>query len=92
MTPSDKTSFEMITQVQAPTTPSALLLQTLSNELRVPGHRLYGFTRLTDDLFLDRMDIQLLIASLESKLEYYLTDEEMAQIETVGDIQQFFLR
>lgn len=67
-------------------------MQTLSNELRVPGHRLHGFIRLTDDLFLDRMDIQLLVASLESKLEYYLTDEEMAQIETVGDIQHFFLR
>lgn len=82
----------MMTQVQAPITPSVNLMQTLSNELRVPGHRLHGFIRLTDDLFLDRMDIQLLVASLESKLEYYLTDEEMAQIETVGDIQHFFLR
>ncbi|MEM6770134.1 MAG: hypothetical protein AAF597_06075 [Bacteroidota bacterium] len=47
---------------------------------------------MKDDLFLDPMDVQLLIASLESKLEYYLTEEEMAQIETVGDIQHFFLR
>ena len=82
----------MMTQVQAPITRSANLMQVLSNELRVPGHRLYGFTRLTEDLFLDRMDIQLLIAGLESKLEYYLTDEETAQIETVGDIQHYFLR
>lgn len=82
----------MTIQVQAPITRSAALLQTLSNELRVPGHQIYGFTRLAEDLFLDRMDIQLLVASLESKLEYYLTDEEMAQIETVADIQHFFLR
>jgi len=67
-------------------------MHSLSTELRVPGNRLQSFTRLQDDLFLDPMDIQLLIASLESKLEYYLTEEEMAQIETVGDIQIFFLR
>lgn len=82
----------MMTQVQAPISRSANLMQALSNELRIPSHRLHDFTRLTEDLFLDRMDIQLLVASLESKLEYYLTDEEMAQIETVGHIQQFFLR
>ena len=79
-------------QAQAPLTRSAVLMQALSSELRVPNHRLYGFTRLTEDLFLDPMDVKLLVAGLESKLEYYLTDEEMAQIETVGDIQRFFLR
>ena len=47
---------------------------------------------LKDDFFLDPMDIDLLIASLENKLEYYLTEEEAAQIETVGDLQTFFLR
>lgn len=77
---------------QAPQTRSAILMQVLSSELRVPTHRLYGFTRLTEDLFLDPMDVKLLVASLESRLSYYLTDEEMAQIETVGDIQRFFLR
>ncbi|MFT7121026.1 MAG: acyl carrier protein [Neolewinella sp.] len=78
--------------VQAPLSRSANLMQTLSTELRVPGHRLYDFTRLTEDLFLDPMDVQLLIASLESKLEFFLTEEEMARIETVGDIQHYFLR
>lgn len=82
----------MMTQVQAPLSRSANLMQVLSSELRIPGHRLHSFTRLTEDLFLDHMDIQLLVASLESKLEYYLTDEEMAQVETIGHIQQFFLR
>ncbi len=77
---------------QAPATRSASLMQNLSTELRVPSHRLYGFTRLREDLFLDSMDVELLVAGLESKLGYYLTEEEATQIETVGDIQQYFLR
>jgi acyl carrier protein len=68
------------------------LIQHLSADLRVPGNRLQAFTRLREDLFLDTMDIELLIASLERNLEYYLTEEEAAQIETVGDLQTFFLR
>lgn len=68
------------------------LMQNLSSELRVPGHRLHPFLRLQDDFFLEPMDVDLLIASLESKLEYYLTEEEAAQIETVGDLQSYFLR
>ena len=75
-----------------PATRSTRLMHTLSDALRIPDHRLHAFIRLQDDLFLDPMDVKLLIASLESKLEYYLTEEEMAQIETVGDIQAFFLR
>lgn len=71
---------------------SAALMQNLSLELRTPGKRLHAFTRLREDLFLDTMDIELLVAGLESKLEYYLTEEEASQIETVGDLQFFFLR
>ncbi len=71
---------------------NALLMQNLSSELRLPGHRLHDFTRLREDLFLDTMDIELLVAGLESRLEYYLTVEEASQIETVGDLQHFFLR
>ena len=71
---------------------SSQLMHTLSDELRVPTGRLQPFIRLQDDLFLDPVDVQLLIATLESKLEYYLTEEEMDQIDTVGDIQSFFLR
>ncbi|MTB53855.1 hypothetical protein [Lewinella sp. W8] len=68
------------------------LMNNLSTELRIPGNRLQAFTRLKEDLFLDAMDVELLIASLERNLEYYLTEEETAQIETVGDLQAFFLR
>ncbi|WP_116125038.1 hypothetical protein [Lewinella sp. IMCC34183] len=71
---------------------NADLLQTLSSEFRLPGHRIHPFTRLREDLFLDTMDIELLVAGLESRLEYYLTEEEASQIETVGDLQHFFLR
>lgn len=71
---------------------SASLMQNLSSELRLPGHRLHAFTRLREDLFLDTIDVELLVATLESRLEYYLTEEEASQIETVGDLQFFFLR
>lgn len=82
----------MTMTVQAPVTRSASLMHNLSTELRVPGHRLHSFVRLQDDLYLDPMDVRLLIASLETKLEYFLTEEEAAQVETVGDLQNFFLR
>ena len=71
---------------------SASLMHTLSTELHLPGERLHSFTRLREDLFLDTMDIDLLVAGLERRLEYYLTEEEASQIETVGDLQHFFLR
>jgi acyl carrier protein len=71
---------------------SAALLQCLSSELRIPGERLHGFIRLREDLFMDTMDIELLVAGLESELSFYLTEEEAAQVETVGDLQRFFLR
>ncbi|TXF87635.1 hypothetical protein FUA23_18210 [Neolewinella aurantiaca] len=78
--------------IQAPVTRSASLMHSLSEELRVPGHRLQPYLRLQDDLFLEPLDVDLLIATLESKLEYYLTEEEASQVETVGDLQTFFLR
>ena len=71
---------------------TAALMQNLSSELRLPNHRLHAFTRLREDLFLDSMDVELLVAGLERQLEYYLTEEEAGQIETVGDLQHFFLR
>ena len=77
---------------QAPTTRDAFLLQCLSSELRRPSHQLQSFLRLREDLFLDNVDVNLLIATLESNLEYYLTEEETSQIETIGDLQTFFLR
>lgn len=76
----------------AAATRSASLMQALSNELHLPSQQLYSFTRLHEDLLLDTMDIDLLVAGLERKLGYYLTEEEASQIETVGDIQHFFLR
>lgn len=81
-----------MTAIQLPVTRSANLMHNLSEELRMPGHRLQPYLRLQDDLFLEALDVELLIASLECKLEYYLTEEEAAQVETVGDLQTFFLR
>lgn len=68
------------------------LMQSLAHELRLPQPRLRNFVRLRDDLFLDDTDVELLVATLESRLDYFLTEEEMASIETIGDIQRVFLR
>ena len=68
------------------------LTHNLALELNLPQARLHGFVRLQDDLFLDTQDVELLIAKLESRLEYFLTEEEIAGIETLGDLQRVFLR
>ncbi len=81
-----------VSAIQSVPARTSALMQNLSSELRLPNHRLHAFTRLREDLFLDSMDIDLLVAGLESKLEYYLTEEEAGQIETVGDLQHYFLR
>ena len=68
------------------------LLQNLSLELRLPQTRLRSFSRLREDLFMDGTDVELLIATLESRLDYYLTEEEIASVETLGDLQRVFIR
>ena len=66
------------------------LLQTISHSLNVPVTRLHNFTSLRDDLHLDPVDITLLIAALESRFSCYLSREEVASIETVGDANACF--
>ncbi|PHI20981.1 hypothetical protein CEQ90_04655 [Lewinellaceae bacterium SD302] len=71
--------------------PSSRLLHDLSSALKVSGHRLRPFIRLQEDLFLDRFDLDLLVAHLESRNARYLTEEEASSIETIGDLQRVFL-
>ena len=68
------------------------LLYNLSYTLGVPSNRLYSYTRLLEDLLLDQLDRQLLIAGLESRFNRFLTEEEAALIQTIGDLQQHFGR
>ncbi len=72
--------------------PEGRLLYNLSDTLGVPSNRLYSYTRLLEDLLLDQLDRQLLIAGLESRFNCFLTEEEAARIQTIGDLQQYFGR
>jgi len=72
--------------------PSARLIYDLSNALKVPSHRLHPFIRFREDLFLDKIDVQLLLAKLEARHGHFLTEEEAGRVETVGDLQRLFLR
>jgi acyl carrier protein len=66
------------------------IVNAISYALKVPATRLYSYTRLRDDLYLDTLDVTLLIANLENRLGRFLTEEEFARIETVGDCQRAF--
>lgn len=66
------------------------LLHNLSYSLKRPKHRLQSFIRLKEDLFLDQIDLQLLVAELEHRHSHFLTEEEANRIETIGDLQRLF--
>lgn len=68
------------------------IVRTISWSLKVPPQRLNWYTHLRDDLLLDSIDVQLLIATLESHLNVYLSEEEAATIETIGDFKRYFVR
>lgn len=67
------------------------LINDLSYRLNRPSHRIHSFLRFQEDLFLDAIDVQLLVADLENLHGRFLTDEEANRIETVGDLQKVFL-
>ena len=72
-------------------TPAASLINLLSNYLKISSHRLQPFIRLQEDLFLDRFDLDMLVADLENRHSRFLTEEEATGIETVADLQRLFL-
>lgn len=71
--------------------PAARLINNLSNHLKISSHRLQPFIRLQEDLFLDRYDLDMLVADLENRHSRFLTDEEASGIETVGDLHRLFI-
>lgn len=66
------------------------ILNTISWTLNVSPQRLLPYTHFADDLHLDDMDLLLLIASLENQLGVYLTREQVAGIQTIGDVTRYF--
>ena len=68
------------------------VIEVISFTLNIPSSRIHPHTDLRDDLFLDALDILLLIAKLESRFHVFLTPEEAESIETVSDAARFFIR
>lgn len=66
------------------------IVSTISWTLNVAPQRLLPYTHFTDDLHLDDLDLLLLIAKLENQLGVYLTREEAAGIQTIGDATRYF--
>ena len=66
------------------------IVNTISWTLNVSPQRLLPYTHFTDDLHLDDLDLMLLIATLENQLGVYLTREQVAGIQTIGDVTRHF--
>jgi len=64
----------------------------ISWTLNVPASQIYPYTHFRDDLQMDALDILLLIAELENRLNLYLTPEEVEIIETVQDASYLFAK
>lgn len=64
----------------------------ISWSLNVPASQIFPYTHFRDDLQMDALDILLLIADLETRLNLYLTPEEVDVIETVQDASHLFAK
>ncbi|MFZ4427633.1 MAG: acyl carrier protein [Saprospiraceae bacterium] len=65
------------------------IIEMISWSLHIPLSRINPNTDFTDDLHLDQLDLELLIADLENRLGIFLSPEEVASIETVRDASRF---
>lgn len=66
------------------------IVETISWTLQIAPQRLLPYTHFVDDLYLDDVDMMLLIAALESQLDKYLTAEQVQGIATIGDVTKCF--
>ena len=66
------------------------VIDLISWRLNVPPTHIHPYMHLKDDLHLDAIDLLLLIADLESRLNVYLSPEEAEAIETVQDASFYF--
>ena len=67
------------------------IIELIAWELNIPSSRINPHTDLVDDLYLDSLDKDLLIAKLESQFGVFLNQEQAAKIDTVRDAS-FFLQ
>jgi acyl carrier protein len=66
-----------------------LVREHLSTELEVPAERIQLETRFREDLDADSLDLYELVMELEDRYEIRVSEEEAAEIETVGDAVDF---
>jgi len=65
------------------------IIKTVSWILNIPSNMLNPYTDLIEDLYLDNIDRDLLIARLEKEFNVILSIEEVADIETIQDASRF---
>ena len=66
-----------------------LVRDHLSTELEVAPERIQPETRFREDLDADSLDLYELVMELEDRYEIRVSEEEAAEIETVGDAVDF---
>jgi acyl carrier protein len=81
-----------MTKYHTPTKNQENVFRSISQALNIAPQRLYRGTHLRDNLHLHAVDTTLLIATLESRFNVFLSPEQVATIETVDDIARCFSR
>jgi acyl carrier protein len=66
-----------------------LVREHLTTELEVPADRIQPDTRFREDLDADSLDLYELVMELEDRYGIRVSEEEAAEIETVGDAVDF---
>ena len=66
-----------------------LVRDHLSTELEVPAERIQPETKFREDLDADSLDLYELVMELEDRYGIRVSEEEAADIETVGDAVDF---
>jgi acyl carrier protein len=64
------------------------VIERIANELNIPVALLNPYTDLIDDLYLDNIDRDLLIARLERDFRVIFSVEEVEKIQTIRDAAQ----
>lgn len=82
---SSKSKEPVTTQTANPSLEKRIA-EVISWTLHLPASQLHPHTHLRDDLFLDPVDLLLLIAKLEYSFNVYLSPEEAEAIATVQDL------
>ncbi len=68
------------------------IIRLVSQETQVPANHIHQYTRFSDDLHLDPVDVDVLIVAMERNFNIFLSSEEIAHIETIKDISESFSR